>query len=60
VLGQVSLVPVTDEDVDAGYWRARAGRAEARVVELEAATAALRADKAGLNVGRSAFSGQLN
>jgi transposase len=41
VLGCVP-VPVIDEDVDAGYWRARAGRAESLVAEL-------RADKAGLN-----------
>jgi transposase len=41
VLGCVP-VPVIDEDVEAGYWRARAERAEALVTEL-------RADKAGLN-----------
>jgi transposase len=41
VLGCVPA-PVLDEDVDAGYWRARAERAEALVLEL-------RADKAGLN-----------
>ncbi len=59
MLGQVSLVPVIDEDVDVGYWRARAGRAEARVVELEAATAALRADKAGLNARVAELAGQV-
>jgi hypothetical protein len=40
VLGCVPA-PVIDEDVDAGYWRARAGQAEALVAEL-------RADKAKL------------
>jgi transposase len=59
VLGHVSSVPVIDEDVDVGYWRARAGRAEARVVELEAATAALRADKAGLNARVAELAGQV-
>jgi hypothetical protein len=48
VLDHVFLVPAIDEDAEVGYWRARAERAEARVAELEAATAALRADKAGL------------
>jgi len=41
VLGCVP-VPLIDEDVDSGYWRARAERAESLVTEL-------RADKAGLN-----------
>ena len=41
-----------DEDVDAGYWRARAGQAEALVAEL-------RADKAGLNERVAELSGQV-
>jgi transposase len=37
VLGRVPVpVPVIDEDVEAGYWRARAERAEARAGKLEA------------------------
>jgi hypothetical protein len=41
VLSRVS-VPVINEDVEAGYWRARAERAEVRAGRLEAETAALR------------------
>src|SRR5271170_7906920 len=41
-------VPVIDEDVDAGYWRARAGRAEALVAELRAENAGLTARVAEL------------
>ena len=41
-------MPVIDEDADVGYWRARAGRAGARVAELEAAVAVLQAENAGL------------
>lgn len=52
-------MPVIDEDADAGYWRARTGRAEARVAELEAATAALRADKAGLTAQVAELAGQV-
>ena len=52
-------MPVIDEDADVGYWRARAGRAEARVAELEAATAALRADKARLNARVAELAGQV-
>jgi len=44
VLGGVTA-PVIDEDVDAGYWRARAGQAEALVAELRAENA--QADRAG-------------
>jgi transposase len=40
--------PVIDEDVDAGYWRARAGRAEALVAELRAENARLNARVAEL------------
>jgi transposase len=40
VLGCVPA-PVIDEDVEAGYWRARAGRAEALVAELQADNARL-------------------
>src|SRR5512135_175270 len=50
-----------DEDADVGYWRDRAGRAEARVAELEAATAALRVDvdKAGLTARVAELAGQV-
>ena len=41
-----------DEDVDAGYWRARAGRAEALVAEL-------RAENAGLNARVAELAGQV-
>jgi hypothetical protein len=51
VLGRVTA-PVIDEDVAAGYWRARAGRAEALVAEL-------RADKAGLNERVAELAGQV-
>jgi transposase len=51
VLGCVTA-PVIDEDVDAGYWRARAGRAEVLV-------AGLRADKAGLNERVASLAGQV-
>ena len=44
--------PVIDEDVDAGYWRARAERAEALVLEL-------RAGNAGLNERVAALAGQV-
>jgi hypothetical protein len=47
VLGCVP-VPVVDEDVAAGYWRARAGRAEALVAELRAENAGLAARVAEL------------
>jgi transposase len=47
VLGGVSA-PVIDEDVAAGYWRAVAERAEARVAELEAENAWLTARVAEL------------
>ena len=53
-------MPVIDEDADVGYWRARAGRAEARVTEREAATAALRADKAGLTAQVAELAGQVD
>ena len=52
-------VPVIDEDAAVGYWRVRAGRAEARVAELEAATAALGADKAGLTARVAELAGQV-
>ena len=52
-------MPVIDEDADVGYWRARAGRAEALVAELEAATAALRADNAGLTARVAELAGQV-
>jgi hypothetical protein len=42
-------VPVIDEDAEAGYWRARAERAEARAGKLEAESAALRAERDELN-----------
>jgi transposase len=45
-------MPVIDEDVDAGYWRARAGRAETLVAEL-------RADKAGLTAQVAELAGQV-
>jgi hypothetical protein len=51
VLGCVPA-PVVDEDVDAGYWRARAERAEMLVAEL-------RADKAGLTERVAELAGQL-
>jgi transposase len=44
--------PVIDEDVDAGYWRARAGRAEALVAEL-------RAENAGLTARVAELAGQV-
>ena len=44
--------PVIDEDVDAGYWRARAGRAEALVAEL-------RAENAGLSARVAELAGQV-
>jgi transposase len=47
VLGCVTA-PVIDEDVEAGYWRARAGRAEALVAELRAENAGLTARVAEL------------
>ncbi len=40
--------PVIDKDVEAGYWRARAGRAEALVAELRAENAGLTARVAEL------------
>jgi transposase len=57
VLGRVS-VPVIDEDVEAGYWRARAERAEARAGRLEAETAALRAERDELNARVAELAGQ--
>ncbi len=51
MLGRVPAL-VIDEDVDAGYWRARAERAEALVAEL-------RADKAGLNERVAELAGQV-
>ena len=45
-------VPVIDEDVDAGYWRARAERAETLVAEL-------RAENAGLNARVAELAGQV-
>jgi len=45
-------VPVIDEDVDAGYWRARAERAEALVAEL-------RAENAGLTVRVAELAGRV-
>jgi hypothetical protein len=51
VLGCVTA-PVIDEGVDAGYWRARAERAELLVAEL-------RADKAGLNARVAELAGQV-
>jgi transposase len=59
VLDHVFAVPVIDEDADVGYWRVRAGRAEARVSELEAVTAALRAGNAGLTARVAELSGQV-
>ena len=47
MLGCVTA-PVIDEDVDAGYWRARAGQAEALVAELRATNAGLTARVAEL------------
>ena len=44
--------PVIDEDVDAGCWRARAGRAEALVAEL-------RAENAGLTARVAELAGQV-
>ena len=44
--------PVIDEDVEAGYWRARAGRAEALVAEL-------RAENAGLTARVAELAGQV-
>jgi transposase len=51
VLGCVPA-PVIDEDVEAGYWRARAGRAEALVAEL-------RAENAGLTARVAELTGQV-
>jgi hypothetical protein len=51
VLGCVPA-PVIDEDVEAGYWRARAGRAEALVAEL-------RAENAGLTARVAELAGQV-
>ncbi len=51
--------PVIDEDVDAGYWRARAEQAEARAGELEAVAAALRAERDGLNMRVAELAGQV-
>ncbi|MFZ0230349.1 MAG: hypothetical protein WAL41_26145 [Mycobacterium sp.] len=42
---------MNDEDVEAGYWRTRAARAEARVAEL-------RVKKAGLTEGVAELGGQ--
>jgi transposase len=47
VLGCVPS-PVIDQDVEAGYWRARAGRAEALVAGLQAENAGLTAQVAEL------------
>jgi len=47
VLGCVPS-PVIDQDVEAGYWRARAGRAEALVAKLQAENAGLTAQVAEL------------
>ena len=52
--------PVIDRDVDAGYWRARAERAEARAGELEAVAAALRAERAGLTAQVAELAGQVD
>jgi uncharacterized coiled-coil DUF342 family protein len=50
--------PVIDRDVDAGYWRARAERAEARAGELEVVAAALRAERDGLTARVAELAGQ--
>jgi len=52
-------VPVIDEDVEAGYWRARAERAEAWAGRLEAETAALRAERDELNARVAELAGQM-
>jgi transposase len=52
-------VPVIDEDVEAGYWRARAERAEARAGKLEAETAGLRAERDELNARVAELAGQV-
>jgi len=52
--------PVIDGHVDAGYWRARAERAEARAGELEAVAAALRAERAGLTARVAELAGQVD
>ena len=52
MLGCVTA-PVIDEDVDAGYWRARAGQAEALVAEL-------RAENAGLTARVAELAGQVD
>ena len=52
-------VPVIDEDAEAGYWRARAERAEARAGRLEAETAALRAERDALNARVAELAGQM-
>ena len=59
MLGDVFPVQVIDEDADVGYWRARAGRAEARVTELEAATAGC-GGKAGLTARVAELAGQVD
>ena len=51
MLGRVPA-PVIDEDVEAGYWRARAGRAEALVAEL-------RAENTGLTARVAELAGQV-
>ena len=48
MLDHVFPVPVIDEDADVGYWRVRAGRAEALVAELRAESAGLTARVAEL------------
>jgi transposase len=52
--------PVIDGHVDAGYWRARAERAEARAGELEAVAAALRAERDGLTARVAELAGQVD
>ena len=52
MLDHVFPVPVIDEDADVGYWRARAGRAEALVAEL-------RAENAGLTERVAELAGQV-
>ena len=34
MLGHVPVAPVIDEDAEVGYWRARAGQAEAAAAQL--------------------------
>ena len=50
-------VPVIDEDVEAGYWRARAGRAEARGGGWRRTAAGGR--NAGLNARVAELAGQV-